>query len=422
MSTRVLVPTLGEAISEAVLTAWLFSQGDPVRRGDEIAELETDKATLTLESPANGVLLSILVPQGTTVTPGQVLAWIGKPGEAVEVEPEPSASESAGSLSRSAQSLLRGIVPNPEDNPGVDQPASQAPAQTWAETLPTGEKEPRISQRVSPAARRLARQLGVELAEVSPGRVGRRITSEDVESYVRSSSATQAAELDKLPFHRIQMSRIQKTAAARMTESAQQIPQFSVSLDADATRLLEVKGELAGQGLRASITAMLIQLAARVLKLHPLLNARFDGDGILAYETVNIGIATASPAGLVAPVIHRAETLSLAEIARQLTELAGAGRENRLSLDQVSGATFTLSNLGMYGVQQFIPLVNPPQAAILGVGAARLAAQPSGEGGFMTVWLLNLSVSADHRVLDGEAAAQFLASLRTEIEKAEFIL
>jgi pyruvate dehydrogenase E2 component (dihydrolipoamide acetyltransferase) len=410
-----LVPTLGEAISEAVLTTWLFGPGEAVRRGDEIAELETDKATLSLESPADGVLLSILVPQGTTVTPGQVLALIGKPGEAVEAEPAPRGSESA-------QTLSPGAFPKPESHPDLNQPAVEASARTWEELPQIGATEPRRSQRVSPAARRLARQLGVDLAEVAPERVGRRITSEDVESYARSSSMTQAARLDELPYRRIQMSRVQKAAAARMTESAQQIPQFSVSSDADATRLLEVKGELAGQGRRASVTAMLVQLAARVLKQHPLLNARYDGDGILAYETVNIGIATASPAGLVAPVIHKAETLSLSEIARQLSELAGTGRDNRLSLEQVSGATFTLSNLGMYGVQQFIPLVNPPQAAILGVGAARLVAQPSGEGGFRTVWLMNLSVSADHRVLDGEAAAQFLASLRTEIEKAEFIL
>jgi pyruvate dehydrogenase E2 component (dihydrolipoamide acetyltransferase) len=238
----------------------------------------------------------------------------------------------------------------------------------------------------------------------------------------RYAHARATAGPGELPFQRIELSRIRKAVAERMLESARQIPQFSVSSDADVSRLLSARRELAAQGINASLTALLVQLTARVLLQHPLLNARFAGDAILAYETVNMAVAAATPAGLVAPVIRAAEVLPLPEIARQLSELVQAARENRLSLSQVSEATFTLSNLGMHGVQQFVPLVNPPQSAILGVGAARQAVQLTPSGGIQAVWLMTLTVSADHRVLDGESAARFLAALCKEIEQADFML
>jgi pyruvate dehydrogenase E2 component (dihydrolipoamide acetyltransferase) len=391
MSVKILVPTLGEAISEAVLAAWLFQPGDSVRRGDEIAELETDKATIALESPANGVLLSILVPQGETVRPGQLLALVGKPGEAPETAGQPAPGQPA---------------------------AAQTPAEAPAVQAAAGPEE--RGQRVSPAARSMARKLGIDLQRVAPARPGDRITTEDVERYARRPGQGEP-EPAGLVSRRIPFNRIQAAAAERMAESARQIPQFSVSMDAEVTGLLAAKRALAARGIQASVTAMLVQAAARVLKAHPLLNARFDGDGVLAFETVNLGVAAATPAGLVVPVIRSAEKLGLVEIARQLSALAQAAREDRLSLSQVSEGTFTLSNLGMHGVQHFVPLVNPPQSAILGVGAARQALQPTPEGGIRPVWLMNLTVSADHRVVDGEAAARFLAALRSEIEKADFM-
>jgi pyruvate dehydrogenase E2 component (dihydrolipoamide acetyltransferase) len=413
VATQIVVPTLGEAISEATLVRWLLNEGDPVRRGDVIAELETAKANLDIECPANGVLLSILVQAGEIVTPGQVLALAGKVGE----------------QGNGDQEHRRGV--GEKGNRGEAIKSIAAVESVPGEQGSEGAEEQR--GRVSPAARRMARELGIDLSKVTASKAGARITTEDVERYIQAdgnkehhddmqtspAEHPQAARTPGLPFRRIELSRIQKAVAERMVESARQVPQFSVSMDADASRLLEAKQELASQGIQASLTALLVQLTARALSRHPLLNARFDGDAVIAYETVHMAVAAATPAGLVTPVIHAAEKLSLPEIIEKLAELLPAARENRLSLDQVSQATFTLSNLGMHGVQQFVPLVNPPQSAILGVGAARPAALPTPNWGIRAAWLITLTISADHRVVDGEAAARFLASLREEIEGAD---
>jgi pyruvate dehydrogenase E2 component (dihydrolipoamide acetyltransferase) len=205
-----------------------------------------------------------------------------------------------------------------------------------------------------------------------------------------------------------------------MSESARTIPQFSVSCEANAQRLLAERDRFAVVGQRYSLTVLLCQLTARSLLEHPLLNARFDGESIILYKTVNLGVAVAGEHGLTAPVIQHAEQLGLAALQSALAELAAAARSGRLTLSQVSGATFTLSNLGMLGVSQFTPLVNPPQSAILGIGALRPAFQPTPAGGFEPVQWMTLSLSADHRVLDGAEAAAFLNTLKSAIENPMF--
>jgi pyruvate dehydrogenase E2 component (dihydrolipoamide acetyltransferase) len=213
---------------------------------------------------------------------------------------------------------------------------------------------------------------------------------------------------------------IRRALAAQMSESARSIPQFSASCEADAGRLLASRQELQTHGMQASITVLLTQLTARALMEHPLLNARYDQDELIIYKTVNLAVAVAGEHGLTAPVIRHAEQRSLAELTAVLQELAAAARRGRLSLEQVSGATFTLSNLGMTGVSQFVPLVNPPQSAILGVGAIRPAILPTPQGGIEPAHLLTLTVSADHRVLDGAEAAAFLNTLKQSIETPVF--
>jgi pyruvate dehydrogenase E2 component (dihydrolipoamide acetyltransferase) len=394
MATQVLVPVLGEAIGEARVAAWLRQPGDPVRRGDELAELETDKAVLMLECPADGVLIETLVAVGDMVTTGQLLAHVGKPGEQARAAAVTAASSAP---------------PDRTDRSHRSDAASTSPA---AEAGPT-------RQRISPAARRMARQHGVELAQLAPGKPGARITTQDV-ARLRESGASAPGTGVRLPHRRVALGDAQRTMAARMAQSARDIPQFSVSMEVDATRLLCVKQDLADGGAAASMTALLIQLAARALLKHPLLNARFDGDVVVVYETANMGVAVASPQGLVVPVIHGVQDLSLAEIAGQLENLAQVARTGRLTLAQVSDGTFTLTNLGMYGVSQFVPLVNPPQAAILGVGAAQPAVLPTAAGTHH-IQRMTLTVTADHRVVDGAAVALFLGDLRRAIEEPTII-
>ncbi|MBU6352170.1 MAG: 2-oxo acid dehydrogenase subunit E2 [Chloroflexi bacterium] len=358
MSTSVLVPILGEAISEARVTTWLKQIGDPVRRGDELAELETDKAVLALECPADGLLLEILIGEGVLVTAGQLLARVGR---------------------------LEEVAAQP--------PAAQPPA--------ADER-----RRISPAARRLARQHGLDLAALAPALPGARITTHDVHRQLAGSN--------RLPQRQQLLTETQRVMATRMAQSAREIPQFSATIECDASRLLAAKEELANRSL--SLTALLAGIVARVLLRHPLLNSRYAGESVILYTTVNLGIAVTTPQGLVVPVLHHAETLAAGPLAEQLTRLVQAAREGRLSLAQVSDGTFTLSNLGMYGVSHFIPLVNPPQAAILGVAGIHPTVVPTATG-TRHCQRMALTVSADHRVVDGAAAALFLQDLQHTIEE-----
>jgi len=211
--------------------------------------------------------------------------------------------------------------------------------------------------------------------------------------------------------------------AERMLASARLIPQFSASIEVDAGQLLtrreQFRRKAEVEGDAVTLTALLAYLVVRALRQHPLLNARFDGDSIVVYDTFNIGVAVTTSQGLMVPVLHRLEEMSVTEIARRLTEVAIAAREGRLTPGDVADATFTLSNLGMFGVNQFVPLVNPPQSAILGVGAARAIVVPVLNETVRAAQRMNLTVSADHRVLDGETVAQFLKTLREIVERCE---
>ena len=204
-----------------------------------------------------------------------------------------------------------------------------------------------------------------------------RITTRDVERLAAGAAA------GSVPQRRVLLNEVQRVMAMRMAQSVREIPQFSVAIEADATRLLQVKQDLSPKEA-VSVTALLIYLAARVLHRHPMLNARFDGDGVVLFETVNMGVAVASPQGLVVPVLPGAEQLELVTVAHRLRDLVEAAQRGRLALAQISGGTFTLSNLGMYGISQFVPLVNPPQAAILGVGGIQPAVLPAAGGRAMS--------------------------------------
>jgi pyruvate dehydrogenase E2 component (dihydrolipoamide acetyltransferase) len=391
MATQVLVPVMGEAIGEARLAAWLKHVGDPVRRGDELAELETDKAVLMLECPADGVLLEILVAEGAMVTTGQMLAHVGRAGELVQPAPAEH-------------------VPDPAPDPAPDSVPARGRGSTesngaGAVPAPAGERV-----RISPAARRMARDLGLDVSALNARLPGARITTRDVERLAAGAAA------GSVPQRRVLFNEVQRVMATRMTQSVREIPQFSVAIETDATRLLQVKQDLSPKEA-VSMTALLIYLAARVLRRHPMLNARFDGDGVVMFETVNMGVAVASPQGLVVPVLPGAEQLELATVARRLRDLVETAQRGRLALAQISGGTFTLSNLGMYGISQFVPLVNPPQAAILGVGGIQPAVLPTA-GGTRYVQRLSITVSADHRVVDGAAAAFFLQDLQHAVEEA----
>ena len=378
MPTEVKLPHLGESIDRALIVAWHKSAGDDIRRGDELADLETDKATLSLEAPKSGVLLAIVVEEGQTAYIGDLLAVIGRAGETWSPS-EPPQGEAAAVDSKTE---------------------TKAPKRAAASRY-----------KISPLARRKAKVLGVDLAAIQPAD-GLKVSGDDVEAFAKAR--TDRAE--KPGRRRIEISPAKRLTGQRMLQSAQSIPQFSLTMDADAGPLLAARSAAKATGRELSLTAILIQLSAKALLEHGLLNARIEDDGITIFESVHMGVATATGDGLRVPVIRDAETLSLEQINRSLAELTQRARENRLSLADVDGATFTISNLGMTGVTQFTPLVNPPQSSILGVAAPRPHFTPGADGGIALSRLMALTVACDHRVLDGAEAAAFLRDLKAKIE------
>ncbi len=383
MPTEVKLPHLGESIDSAVVVAWHKRAGDAVERGDELADLETDKATLPLEAPKKGVLLAIVADEGRTVYIGDLLAVIGRAGES--------------------------WTPQSQSQPEVA--AAEKPAAA-GDASPAGEPAPPRRYKVSPLARRKARELGVDLAAVRPAD-GAKIGAADIEAAHAKARASASGE----PGHsRIELSPARRLTGQRMLESARSIPQFSLTMDADVGRLLEARSAAKAAGRDFSVTAMLIQMTAKALGGHRRLNARFEDDGITVFESVHMGVAAATDDGLRVPVIHGAQAMSLEQISRSLRALTRKARENRLALAEVSDATFTISNLGMTGVSQFTPLVNPPQTAILGVASPRPVFRPGLDGGIALCRLMALTVACDHRALDGAEAAAFLQTLKDGIE------
>jgi pyruvate dehydrogenase E2 component (dihydrolipoyllysine-residue acetyltransferase) len=420
VATQMIVPILGESIQEATLTRWLKAAGELVRRGEEIAEIETAKASLALECPANGVLLEICVAEGSLVGTGDLLAWIGQPGEKVSggqsTPDQPAATDQPAIREQSAakEQLLT-------DSHGSTQ-IKQDGVTAYNQADDGKEPAERQRRRVSPAARRMAGALGLDLEQIQAAAPGRRIMTEDVQrayAALQQATALPAADMAPLTRRAMELSETRRLTGQRMLASAQQIPQFSVSMEADATRLLRIR-EALNQGRRSaaehiSVTALLVYLCGRALVKNPQFNATYEEGNAWLYANANIAVAVATRRGLVAPVIQRVEQLKLGEIARQLNQLVESARAGQLKLNQLQNATFTLSNLGTKRVSQFVPLVTPPQVAVLGVGAARPLILPV-EGGTRFVQAMTLTVSADHRVVDGIDAAEFLEDLCQEIE------
>jgi pyruvate dehydrogenase E2 component (dihydrolipoamide acetyltransferase) len=414
MATELLVPLLGESVSQATLATWFKTEGDEVSRGEEIATLETDKATLALECPATGVLLRILAPEGTPVSVAQVIALIGKPGESIEGK----------------------------DRPHAEQLPVQAPDTPQAERTSSGAAISSERGRVSPAARRMARQLGVDLGALQRMFPARRIMLDDVQRVHQSSpdmapafaldsrapSSAHAGTLEgqaleresAAPGHRVLLTEVRILTGQRMLESIRGIPQFSVTVEADTTHLMVsldvLNRNTSPPAEKVTMTAVLIHLAGHALRRNAELNAAFDQDALWVYDTVNMAVAMATPVGLVAPVIPSIEKMNLSDIASRLRRLADKARACRLTPPDLDGATFTMSNLGMLGVTQFTPIVNPPQVAILGVGCTRPMVLPVSGGETRPATLMSLTVTADHRAVDGAGVAAFLADLRILIE------
>ena len=360
MAFPVTIPKLGLTMTEGKVVRWHKRPGERVEKGKALFVLETEKVTYEVEAPASGILGRILVGEGETAPVGTVVVHILEPGE-------------------------------------VEPPQEERP-------------------RVSPLARRLAEEHGVDLAQVRGTGPGGRVVKEDVLRALEEKARTAPGRPGKL----VPLTSLRQTVARRMVESFTTAPHFYLLVEADASGLLETLQHLSPlverkAGLKPTLTDLVVMLAARALREFPQVNATWTSQGILLLEEVNIGLATAAEGGLTVPVIFGADGRDLADIALARADLVERAREGKLRLEEVQGSTFTISNMGMYGVDILIPILNPPEAALLGLGAIR--EKPVAEGGQVLIRpRLPLTLTLDHRVLDGAAASPFLNRIKDLVE------
>ncbi|HUZ15492.1 MAG TPA: dihydrolipoamide acetyltransferase family protein [Gaiellaceae bacterium] len=402
MATEVILPRLGQGMETGTIVRWLKSEGDAVAKGEPLFELDTDKVTQEVEAEASGVLLKIAVAEGE-VPVGKTVAFIGSEGESV---PE---AENASDANAAQET--------PSDN--LSQALSEQPAvaEPVLEPLPSGNG--RI--KASPLARRLARELNVDLASLHGTGPDGRIVADDVESAQSGTPKLTSDKLSQAPsvsgeLERVPLTNIRKTIARRLTE-AWQIPVFQLQASADMTRANALVARLRERDpdVRITVTDVLAKVSAQALMRHREVNAEFTEDAILLHPSANVGIAVAAPQGLVVPVIRGAERLSLAEIAAVRADIVGRARDNKLRAGDLDGGTFTISNLGMYAVESFTAVLNPPQAAIVAVGATEDRVVPV-DGELAVRPMLTLTATFDHRAVDGAPAAAFLQTLAESLE------
>jgi len=434
--SAITMPKWGIEMTEGTITGWRVGEGQRVERGAEILDVETEKIVNAVESPAGGTLRRILASGGETRAVGALIGVIA----------EEYASDA--DIARFIESFVAAVVSFDSDA-AVASPAEPATARVAAaraeHTATAGatlaSADVADEARVSPIARRVAERLGVDLSQVTgTGRNGR-ISKDDVEIFaahagdgaraakpaaaaagmitsgMTTPGATTAVAASSAAVHRIRMSARRGTIARRLLESKQSIPHFRLGLDVDFGPLLQHRRALLeGASDRVTVNDLLLRATALALVQHPMVNAQLEGDEIMQFENADIAIAVAAEAGLVTPILRRANRKSVATIAKESRDLIDRARRGSLLREEISGGSFTVSNLGMHGVTRFDAIINAPQVAILAVGA--VSQRPVVRAGALAVAeVVTLTLSADHRVVDGAVGAAFLSTLRGLLEK-----
>jgi len=420
MSTEVKLPSLGQGMESGIVVRWLKKEGDAVSKGDPLYELDTEKVTQEIEAETDGVLAKIVVPEGE-VAVGTTLAVIEADGAG---DGATRAAEAAPEREREPEP---GQKPEPEQEPtpnGAPQPrAAAAPDPT---TPASGEGDRPTPLKASPLARRIARERGVDLADVRGTGPDGRILAEDVEKAPTGAPAAApgapAAPAEDAEV--VQLTSVRKTIAKRLTE-AWAAPVFQLGVSADMAEALALRERLVGRleegDVKPTVNDLLVKLAAVALTRHAPINATFSGEEIHRHPAPHVGIAVAAPQGLVVPVIRDAARLTVQEIARARADLVGRARDNKLQFADLEAGTFTISNLGMFGVEQFTAVLNPPQVAILAVGAVKDEAVVR-DGDLDVAPMMHLVLTCDHRAIDGADGATFLQTLVALIEQPTLAL
>jgi pyruvate dehydrogenase E2 component (dihydrolipoamide acetyltransferase) len=408
VATEIKLPRLGQGMESGTIVKWLKSEGDKVEKGEPLYELDTDKVTQEVEADASGVLLKIAIAEGE-VEVGKTIAVIGEEGEKVEAAQEVAEDEQEeGSPARAReQERERGRRASADGEPSEQVTEIRAPSGNG-----------RI--KASPLARRIARERGIDLSAVAGTGPEGRVVAEDVERAAASAAPAPVGAPSAPPegIEIEQLSSMRKTIARRLTE-AWQAPVFQLGITVDMGRALELRQrlvELHGDGVKPTISDLLTKVCAAALVRHRAVNALYKGDAVELHPTANIGIAVAVPKGLVVPVIQGCERKSIAEIAAARALLVDRARSGKLQQGDLDGGTFTISNLGMYGIERFIAVLNPPQAAILAVGSTE--EKPVVVDGQVVVrQRMELTLTCDHRAIDGATGAEFLRDVKAFLEE-----
>ena len=415
MATEIKLPRLGQGMESGTIVKWLKSEGDSVEKGEPLYELDTDKVTQEVEADASGVLLKIAV-QGGEVAVGKTIAVIGEAGEQVETPAEAKVDDR----------------PQEEGSPGPAREAERERDRQASAGDQVTELRRAISDggriKASPLARRIARERGVDLGDVVGTGPEGRVVAEDVERAAATGAPAQPAAVPSIPSNRLlqgeegvvreELSSMRKTIARRLTE-AWQAPVFQLGVTVGMERAQSVRAklvELHSDGAKPTLSDLLTKVCAAALMRHRAVNALYTGDAIELYPTANVGIAVAIPNGLVVPVIRSAERLNVGEIANARAELVERARAGKLQQGDLDGGTFTISNLGMYGIERFIAVLNPPQAAILAVGSVEDKVVAV-DGQPVVRQRMEITLTCDHRAVDGATGAAFLSTIKQFLEE-----
>jgi pyruvate dehydrogenase E2 component (dihydrolipoamide acetyltransferase) len=434
MATDVMMPRLSDSMEEGTVLKWLVDVGGEVKRGEPLVEIETDKANMTYEADTDGVLIEVLAEEGETLPIGQVIARIGAAGEAGQGA---GGGEQVAGDGAQAEPASEEPEPEPEEKAAEEEqaPATRHPSPATS----AGDGNGRV--KASPVARRMAREMGLELAGISGTGPGGRIVKADIEAAAQGGGTAvkerpaeaeapatrppppapgDAGEADGAKGRTTiqELTRLQKTVSRRMAESKATAPDFQLNMEIDMSGCVELRARLKEvSGPAPSFNDMVVKAAANALAEFPRANGAYrDGQWEL-YSRVNVGIAVAAQGTLVVPTIFDADKKSLGAIARDARELIGKVRDGNITPPELGGGTFTVSNLGMYGIESFSAVINPPQAAILAVGALQKKPVVDDSGRIVARDMMGVTLICDHRILYGADAAEFLARIRQLLEK-----
>lgn len=406
---EVIMPKMGDGMEEGTLVEWLKSEGEQVKTGEVIGTIQTDKATLELEAPGSGILTGFLIQAGDTVPVGQPIAAILKPGEEL-----PAGYGAKGKTAGESQA----------------EAPSTAPAQgAAAPQAAVSEAEDRI--KASPLAKKIAREHGINLALVTGTGPGGRIVERDVQAMIgKAVEAPAPAVTAPAPAAPktadqtiVKLNSLRRITAQRTTQSKQQVPHFYVTVECDVESILKLKELFGAEGsTRISINDFVMRACVMALKQMPEVNAVFNGDSVAQSGAVHIGMAVAVMDGLTVPVIHNAHLMTLRELSAKARELAQKAKDNRLTPDELTGSTFSVSNMGMLNIDNFVAIINQPNAAILAVSTAKKKVVVGENDELQVRWMMNATFSFDHRVVDGAVGARFANIVRDYLQNPTRLL